>query len=315
MYKQLLALGLICFYSFGAIAQDSASADQALEELQAALLYQNYSDSVAASLTYEYDSVSLKGNLAVIYIPEGYKYLNGPDADMVLTDLWGNPPTSGDDQSLGMLFPENSNPLDDSSFAINITYAEEGYVSDEDADDIDYDDLLESMQEDTKSANEYRSQEGYPTIELVGWASPPFYDSDTKKLHWAKELAFEGMDVNTLNYNIRILGRKGYLQLNVIGDMSMVEEVKSSIDPILASVNFEEGSRYADFDPDVDKVAAYGIGALIAGKILTKAGIFAKLGIFFAKFWKIIALGAIAAFGALRKFFGGKKNSESSDAS
>ncbi|MEM8891927.1 MAG: DUF2167 domain-containing protein [Bacteroidota bacterium] len=315
MYKQLLALCLLCLLSFAAVAQDSASADQALEELEMALLFQNYADSVVESLTYEYETVSLKGNLAVIHIPKGYKYLNGEDADMVLTDLWGNPPTTGEDKSLGMLFPENSNPLDDSSFAINITYAEEGYVSDEDADDIDYDDLLESMQDDTKAANEYRKQEGYPTIELVGWASPPFYDSETKKLHWAKELAFEGMDVNTLNYNIRILGRKGFLQLNVIGDMSMVEEVKNSIDPILASVNFEEGSRYADFDPDVDKVAAYGIGALIAGKILTKAGIFAKLGIFFAKFWKIIALGAVAAFGALRKFFGGKKNNDSSEAS
>ncbi|MEO1451010.1 MAG: DUF2167 domain-containing protein, partial [Bacteroidota bacterium] len=179
-----------------------------------------------------------------------------------------------------------------------------GYVSDEDAADLDYADLLESMQEGSKEENEQRRAAGYQTVELVGWATPPFYDAAAKKLHWAKELKFEGEEVNTLNYNIRILGRRGYLLLNVIGDITVLPQVQEDVDPILGSVTFNDGHRYADFDPDLDEVAAYGIGGLIAGKVLAKAGFFALL----AKFWKLIVAGVIAAGAFLRKLIFGKKS-------
>ena len=68
------------------------------------------------------------------------------------------------------------------------------------------------------------------------------------------------------------------------------------------SINFEEGNRYSDFDPGIDKIAALGIGGLIAGKVLAKAGFFVLI----LKFWKFIAIGAVALFAGLRKYFGGK---------
>ena len=159
------------------------------------------------------------------------------------------------------------------------------------------------MQDDTEEGNAYRTQEGYPTIELVGWASTPFYDADAKKLHWAKELRFEGYDESTLNYNIRILGRNGYLNMNAIGDMEALPYVQKDIDRIIEAVEFSQGNTYADFDSSIDEVAAYGIGGLIAGKILAKAGFFAII----LKFWKIIAVAAVAGFATLRKrIFGGE---------
>ena len=51
-------------------------------------------------------------------------------------------------------------------------------------------------------------------------------------------------------------------------------------------VEFDDGNRYSDFNPDIDTVAAYGIGGLIAGKLAAKAGIFALL----AKGGKFIVL-------------------------
>jgi uncharacterized membrane-anchored protein len=169
---------------------------------------------------------------------------------------------------------------------------------------LDYDDLLEEMQEDIKESNPQRTAQGYPTMELVGWASTPYYDQENKKLHWAKELKFEDTEVNTLNYNIRVLGRKGYLNLNAIGDINMLEAFNADRDNILHSVEFTPGNRYSDFNPDIDKVAAYGIGGLIAGKILAKAGFFALI----LKFWKFIAIGAVALFSGFRKkLFGGSK--------
>ena len=263
--------------------------------------YQKTIDSINNSFTYQRGEITLGDGLAIINVPEGFKFLDSEQSKRVLTDLWGNPPS----EPIGLLFPDDMTPMHDNfTYAVEIEYAEEGYIEDEDAEDLDYDDLLEEMQEDAKAGNPERTELGYPTIELVGWASQPYYDQENKKLHWAKELKFEDYDVNTLNYNIRVLGRKGYLNLNAIGDITMLDAFNKDRDNILQSVEFTPGNRYSDFNPDIDKVAAYGIGGLIAGKILAKAGFFALV----LKFWKFIAIGAVALFGGFRKkLFGGKK--------
>ncbi|SDL54316.1 Uncharacterized membrane-anchored protein [Catalinimonas alkaloidigena] len=252
------------------------------------------------SFRYETGEVTIGDDLARIQVPEGYRFLDAEQSKYVLSDLWGNPP---DESTLGMLVPDGYGPAsDDMPFAVEISYSEEGYISDEDAEDLDYEDLLEEMQEDARTANQQRQEAGYPTVELVGWAAPPFYDLANKKLHWAKELRFEGMDQNTLNYNIRVLGRRGYLVLNAIGNIHALPAVQQDADKILASVDFTEGNRYADFNPELDKVAAYGIGGLITGKILAKAGFFALL----LKFWKVLAAGVAGVFYFLkRRLFGG----------
>jgi uncharacterized membrane-anchored protein len=74
----------------------------------------------------------------------------------------------------------------------------------------------------------------------------------------------------------------------------------------LSSVDFKDGSKYADFDPKVDKVAAYGIGGLIAGKVLAKVGFFGFLG----KFMKFIIAGILGLFYFLKKKFFGSKEPE-----
>lgn len=297
----LSGLAMLCLLSF-ANATDSLQVAQA-EALAYQIAYLNFVDSIEQTWNYESGLVSLRDDVATIQVPAGFKYLNGEDSEMILTELWGNPPSEPADQSMGMLIPTEDTPMSDSTYVINITFTDDGYIEDEDARDIDYTELLETMQEDTKTESEYRIAEGYESIELVGWASPPFYDEANKKLHWAKELHFGDYEENTLNYNIRILGRRGFLELNAIGEMYVLDEVQSNIAPILSSVNFKEGHRYADFSPGLDKVAAYGIGGLIAGKVLAKAGILAKLGLLLAKFWKIIALAVVGLFAGVKKFF------------
>jgi len=254
-----------------------------------------YRDSLNNTFNFqESGQVSIGNDLATITIPSGFKYLNPEQSEYVMSELWGNPPS----ESLGMLFPINEFPADaEMTYAIEITYIEDGYVEDDDAKDLDYDDLLESMQEEIQDVNPERIAAGYEPITLVGWASSPFYDAETKKLHWAKELKFGDSEINTLNYDVRILGRRGYLSMNAIGAMDDLDLVKANIDPILASVNFNDGNAYGDFNPDIDEIAAYGIGGLITGKLLAKAGFFAVL----LKFWKFIAIGAVAVFSAFRK--------------
>ncbi len=253
------------------------------------------------SLNRQTGSIALPGGVATLEVPDDFYYLNPDDAQKILVEMWGNPPG---EKSLGMLFPAGSTPFDDQAWGVTIDYEEEGYVEDTDAAEINYDELLEQMQEDTRAASRERLAAGYEEIELIGWAARPFYDEKAHKLHWAKELAFGPQKTRSLNYNIRVLGRKGVLVLNFIAGMDQLPEIQSNLSNVLAMADFDDGSRYEDFDPEYDKIAAYGIGGLIAGKVLAKTGMFVALLAFAKKFGVII----LAAGGALAAKFFKKKN-------
>ena len=56
---------------------------------------------------------------------------------------------------------------------------------------------------------------------------PPSYDAAAHKLYWAKELMF-GTDMDhTLNYNIRVLGRRGVLVLNAVAEMKQLAVIRT----------------------------------------------------------------------------------------
>ena len=221
-------------------------------------------------------------------MPEDFYYLNPADSERVLSEVWGNPPGS---TVLGMLFPASKTPFDSDSWAVTVDYQEDGYVSDDNANDIDYDELLVGMKKDTKASSDARVAKGYETIELLGWAASPYYDAEARKLHWAKELRFGTQQMTTLNYDIRVLGRKGVLVLSFIANIDQKAEIEENVDTVLALAEFDEGSTYSDFDPDLDKVAAYGIGALVAGKVIAKTGLIAVALVFLKKFGIFILLG------------------------
>lgn len=161
-------------------------------------------EQLDARLHYQHGEVVLGNSLATLEIPPSYRYLDPHQTDLVL-QAWGNPSDPG---TLGMIVPSNSSPLAGKSWAVIIFYEESGFVKDDDASSLDYDKILKQIREQLDEANKARKEDGYPTIALVGWAEPPRYDSATHKLYWAKELQFEGRPHPTLNYNIRILGRR-----------------------------------------------------------------------------------------------------------
>ncbi|WP_116108467.1 DUF2167 domain-containing protein [Lewinella sp. IMCC34191] len=268
------------------------------------LAYQQHMDSIESSLTFYADTtVQLGDGLASLDIPRGYRYINGADAQTVLVDMWGNMPGIAD-ESYGMLFPDSMSVNDEACYGIHIYFTQDGYIDDEDAEDIDYGELLQQMRNDTEEGNKLRAQAGYEAIELIGWAQAPSYDAVNKRLHWAKELYFEGEEGNTLNYNVRFLGRRGYLTMNVIGSIEDLPRVNENLDGILTSVSYNEGHRYADFSPGIDEVAGYGIAALIAGKVLAKTGFLAGIGIFLLKGWKLIMVAIVAAGAGIKKMMG-----------
>jgi uncharacterized membrane-anchored protein len=261
---------------------------------------------LADGLQYKQGEVTLKNGLAKINVPAEFKYLDPADTDTVLTKIWGNPPTG--QKTLGMLVPSNAGPADADGWGVIITYDEDGYVKDDDAAKIDYNKLLKDMKAGTAEASKEREKKGYPPISLVGWATPPRYDAVEKKMYWAKELEFGDSADHTLNYNIRILGRRGVLVLNAVSSMEQFPDIEKVVPSILATVNFQEGHRYADFNPSTDKVATYGLAALVAGGVLAKGGFFKVLlgGILAAK--KFVIIGVVALLALAKKIFGGRKS-------
>lgn len=80
----------------------------------------------------------------------------------------------------------------------------------------------------------------------------------------------------------------------------------------MTGFKFNQGETYAEFRQG-DKVATYGLVGLVAGGAAFaagKAGLFAKLGVVFAKFYKFIIAGVLALFVGIKKLFGGRDNSQ-----
>ena len=263
-------------------------------------------DSLETALVWKTGTILLAGGVAQLKLPEGFKFLDAAQSKYIIHDVWGNPER---EDVLGMVFPKDGGPFADSSFAFVVSFEETGYVKDKDADEIDYKQMLKEMQDSEADASQERSKNGYEAIHILKWAQSPFYDKDHKVLHWAKEIKFGASDDHTLNYDVRVLGRRGILSLNAVASMSELALVKSNINQVLTMAAFTPGNTYNEFDSNSDKVAEYGIGALVAGGILAKTGVFAMIGKFLLAAWKFVAIGIVAIVAALKKFIGRKKDS------
>ncbi|HJU39440.1 MAG TPA: DUF2167 domain-containing protein [Tahibacter sp.] len=257
------------------------------------------------SLHFQSGTVTVPQAHATLKLAPEYRYLGAADAQKVLEQLWGNPP---DADVLGMLLPGGEKTLvDQKAWAVVLTHADEGHVSDADAAGTDYDKMLKDMQAAAREENPEREKQGYPAVDIVGWAAKPHYDNTTNKIYWAKELKFSGSDGNTLNYDIRVLGRSGYLSMNAVAPMSELATVETGMQRVIAMTEFDTGHRYADFNASTDKVAAYGVAALVGGALASKAGLFAKLLALLVAGKKFVGIAVIGLVALVGRLFGRKK--------
>lgn len=264
---------------------------------------------VFRTLDFRTGEITLGDDLAQLSLSGSFRFLNTADTQTFLTKVWGNPPGAGKD-SLGMILPVDPSPLGPDGWAAIISYEASGYVGDEDAGKIDYDALMREMQEAVREASKERVKQGYESLELIGWARPPYYDASTKKLYWGRRLRFGGSPTETLNFAVRILGRRGVLQLNLVAPMSALPSIDARIDSLLPMISFKAGNTYAEYDSKVDQAAAYGLAGLIAGGLLTKAGFFKGLLALLLASKKLVAVGLIGGVAALwvgiKRFFARK---------
>ena len=262
--------------------------------------------SLAKRLKFQEGQIELPNGLATVRLTDGFRYLDPAGTETVLTGIWGNPSAG---RTLGMIVPADFTPFNRESWCVVMEFEEDGYVKDSDADSLNYTKLLKQMKESTKEASTERVKSGYSTIELIGWATPPRYDKDTHKFYWAKELKFGDSDENTLNYNLRILGRRGVLVLNVVSGMAQFPAVEKATPEILAMVDFNAGHRYADYTPGSDKLATYGLAALVAGGIAAKTGLLKGIFLGLLAMKKLLIVAGIAILAFFKKLFSGRSAS------
>lgn len=255
--------------------------------------------------------VTLLGSGAKLNLGQDYYFLNAADSKKVLVDGWGNPPDSANGV-LGMIFPTRFKPLDEGAWGAVISYEDTGYVADKDARDTDYDKLLNDLRKTEDDDNKARQEAGFSAVHLVGWAERPTYDATRHVVIWARDLKFASSESDTLNYDIRVLGRRGVLSLNVVSGLSDLAEVKAAAGQISSTAAFESGSAYADYQKGSDKVAEYGVAGLIAAGVgavvAKKLGLLAILFLFLKKGLVVViaAFGGVAAW--FRRTFLGKKD-------
>lgn len=238
--------------------------------------------------------VDLGKNLAQLDMSDAYLFADADDTRAVMQYL-GNPPSNAE---VGMIIPNS----EDGNWFIVFEYSDVGYVRDDDSDRIDAAAILESYRTGTEAANEERVKMGATPIHVTGWYEEPFYNPETHNLTWAMMLE-DDEKMQTVNYNIRVLGREGYMSAVLVADPAALTALKPELAGIVSSFSYKPGSRYAEYVQG-DKLAKFGLTALIAGGAGAAA---VKLGLFqaLAKFWKAIVVGLLAFFGAIWKFLKG----------
>jgi uncharacterized membrane-anchored protein len=187
-----------------------------------------------------------------------------------------------------------------------IRHIKEGYIKDDDAKNWNADELLKNISEGVEQTNQNRVARGFPEMQVVGWIEPPAYDADTHRLVWSLLGKDKGQPDDTpknVNYNTYALGRDGYFSLNLLSNSQRIESDKAVARKLLGDLQYNAGKRYEDFSAATDRVAQYGLMALVGGAVAKKLGLFALLGAMALKFAKVIFVGVLALGAGIMKFF------------
>jgi len=228
------------------------------------------------------------GPMAEITLKSGYVAIDGNDTRRLLESMQNL--TSGEELAL-----VGTEDLD--YFAV-YAFDEIGYVKDDEKSSIDADAILAQIKKNNAEANEEKKKKGWQTMDVVGWAIPPQYNSQTHNLEWAvKFRADNGQDV--VNYNTKYLGRRGVMRVILVCDPAKLEPTINEFQNVMADFRFTEGNSYSEFTQG-DKVAKYGLSALIVGgaaAAAAKSGLFKYLG-------KFIFAAGIAVLAFAKSIFG-----------
>lgn len=297
-----LLSSLVIAFSLSAMAQTPAAAPAEPTQAEIEAQEKKLIDKIE-SFGWTRSGKAQLGSMAQVDIPQGWRF-TGPQGTRDVLKLFDNVPGSSE---LGMLTTEGLGPW------VIFEFEESGYIKDDEKDKLDADALLKNFQEGQEAANEERRKMGIGTLTVAGWALPPRFNDQTKNLEWALRVVSETGN-ESINYNTRLLGRHGVMEVELVCDPKEMQTLLPQYQSIMSAFQYTSGNTYAEYRAG-DKVAEYGLTALIAGGgavAAAKMGLFAKLGGLLAKLGKGVVVLVVAVGAGIKalfsKLFGSKES-------
>ena len=239
---------------------------------------------------------ALLEKIAQVDVPSGYVFIDGKSTRALLKAE--GEPVSG--HELGILEATNEH------WTVMFEFSDIGYVKDDDKDKLDPEKLLKAIIKGNDYGNEERKKMGVPPLNIIGWEQKPAYDSATHNLEWA--IRAESGDRPIINYNTRLLGRKGVMEVVLIVKPDALAGTLPTFKELLKDYSFKSGESYAEFRQG-DKLAKYGLAALITGgavAVAAKTGLLTAILLIFKKAWKLVVIGAVAVVSFFKRLILGK---------
>ncbi len=231
-------------------------------------------------------------NRATIHVPDGYVFLGKHDTKKLMEMMQNIP---GDNEYVFA-------PDDLHWFAV-FSFRSTGYIKDDET--LDADSLLETMTEGTKRGNIERKKRGWSTMSILGWRFQPRYDKENNLLEWAFLAKDDSSGEPIINYNTRLLGRKGVMEVVVVADPATLDSSVASFKDAIQKYDYMAGERYADYR-DGDRVAKIGLAALVAGgaaAVASKKGFWGAIVSFLVAAKKLVIVAVIGFFAFIGSIF------------
>ncbi|MGH7530953.1 MAG: DUF2167 domain-containing protein [Gemmatimonadales bacterium] len=238
------------------------------------------------------------GDEAAINVPSSCLFTgtNGVELFMEMTEN----PVGGNERGVVLC------PIREDAWFVVFSFEESGYVRDDEGGSLDAEDILSTIRRSTNEANKERRRRGWGSLTIEDWVTAPHYDSATNNLTWALTARTDSGE-RSVNHSVRLLGRTGVMHVDLVSSPELLDQLIPTFNTMLAGFEYQSGYRYAEWR-EGDKVAAYGLTALVAGgagAVLAKSGLLAR-------FWKLIVAGVLALLAAMkglwRKVAGGSSS-------
>ena len=178
----------------------------------------------------------------------------------------------------------------------------DGYTKVEDWSDVSPEELIQGLRDANKNKGD-----GLSYAKEIQWIYKPSLDKEKNLVNYSYKVVWSDDSISMESKNI-ILGRGGHIdQIFVFSDLSDTKVNADLAKAASSDTTFDAGFSYKDFKAG-DKIAAVGIGALVATslgvKVLKGAKVTGGILLLLKKFWWVI-LAPLAFIGTL--FGGGDK--------
>lgn len=228
-----VAFGAALWVGMASAAHAQTLQQTAVEDAIAALDWQ-----IGAS------SHALDSSSVLIQTRDDEAFLEGPDANEFMRISEGHARFQPDAVVLKL-----NGPLADSF--VTYSYTDIGYVKMDDWDEyIDADKILATIRQRTAEANELR-EEGYPLLFVDGWVEKPQLNRQNAVAYWAIS-GYSDVGVHFINAKAIKLGRNGMSILVWVGSPEQFDGAKTNLHPALQAHRYQDGFKYADFQPGAD---------------------------------------------------------------